>query len=219
LLDPVLPPPSPHRHRDQAARHTYEHTAARVLIEVARALAWRGAARPYPPGGCALCGLSLESVGEMRSVRAQPTTRAGLLGAAPPSRPVAGQEGPGLWHTLRGCGCMVCAACLAEWLDGGGGDGGDGGGGGGDGDGGGVASCSPSSIIPACRRAAALAAATDGGGDPLGVAEDDLHLEGLPCPSCGCYLDGRTFTCRTQGKFVQGMLALKGWPLDYAPVG
>ena len=70
--------------------------------------------------------------------------------------------------------CMVCAACLAEWL---------------------------------------------GGGDPLGVAEDDLHLEGLPCPSCGCYLDGRTFTCRTQGKFVQGVLALKGWPLDYAPAG
>ena len=204
MLDPVLhsaiPPPSPPRHRDQAARHTYEHTAARVLVEVARALAWRGAARPYPPEGCALCGLSLESVGEMRSVRAQPTTRAGLLGAAPPSRPVAGQEGPGLWHTLRGCGCMVCAACLAEWLDGGGAFEVDG-------DGGGVASCSPSSTIPA------------DGGDPLGVAEDDLHLEGLPCPSCGCYLDGRTFTCRTQGKFVQGVLALKGWPLDYAPVG
>ena len=95
---------------------------------------------------------------------------------------------------------MVCAACLAEWLDGGGAFEVDG-------DGGGVASCSPSSTIPA------------DGGDPLGVAEDDLHLEGLPCPSCGCYLDGRTFTCRTQGKFVQGVLALKGWPLDYAPAG
>ena len=22
-----------------------------------------------------------------------------------------------VWHTLRPCGCMVCAACLAEWLE------------------------------------------------------------------------------------------------------
>ena len=184
----------PHHRRDHAARLTFEHTAARVLVEVARTLARRGVARPYPPGGCAHCGLSLERVDEMRNVRSQPTSRAGLLGAAPPSRPVGGQEGPGLWHTLRPCGCLVCAACLAEWLDGGGATG-----------------ASPSSIIPECRRAAALASDGD---DPLGGGEEDLHLGGWPCPSCTCLLDGRTFTSRTQGKFVQGVQALKGWPLD-----
>ena len=30
-----------------------------------------------------------------------------------------------------------------------------------------------------------------------------------------CAVNGRTFTCRTQGKFVQGVEALRGWPLDY----
>lgn len=169
-----------------------------MLVQVAYNLGRRGVARSCGPGACALCGLSLERLDEMRPVRSQPTGRRGLLDAAPLHRPVGGQEGPGVWHTLRPCGCMVCAACLAEWLEQGEvGEGAAAGGG-----------RSPASVILEDRRSS-WAGADD---EP---PEDELHLAERPCPVCTCTLDGRTFTCRTQGKFVQGIEALRGWPLDY----